>query len=157
MMDGLNRILKERQNPIPSERGKEQVKYVLLSFYAYFIHKNICVLRYHETKKECDEEVTREEFEKYYLRAQERIPYHLFCELEKFFFRLTGKEVSETTIVQYLKTLSPQEVKMDFDESYRGSDDLIEEMYRSHTEKDSKNERVSYANIGELIERLSSF
>ena len=71
------------------------------------------------------------------------------------FFRLTGKEVSETTIVQYLKTLSPQEVKMDFDESYRGSDDLIEEMYRSHTEKDSKNERVSYTNIGELIWRLS--
>ena len=44
---------------------------------------------------------------------------------------------------------------MDFDESYRGSDDLIEEMYRSHTEKDSKNERVSYTNIGELIWRLS--
>ena len=81
MMDGLNRILKERQNPIPSERGKEQVKYVLLNFYAYFIHQNICVLRIGETKKECNEEVTREEFEKYYLRAQERIPYHLFCEL----------------------------------------------------------------------------
>ena len=155
MMDGLNRILKERQNPIPSERGKEQVKYVLLNFYAYFIHQNICDLRFDESKKEYDEKVTREEFEKYFLQAQEEIPYHLFCELEKFFFRLTGKDVSETTVVPYLKTLSPQDVKMNFDKRYCGPDDLIEEMYLSHTEKHSKKQRVSYKNIGELIWRLS--
>ena len=155
MMDGLNRILKERKNPIPSERGKERVKYVLLEFYVYFIHQNICDLRFDESKKEYDEEVTKEEFEKYFLQAQEKIPYHIFVELEEFFFRLSGKELTESTVVSYLKTLSPQDVKMNFDKRYSDDNGLIEEMYLSHTERQSKKQRVSHNNIAELIWILS--
>ena len=161
-MDGLNRILKGKQNPTPSDEGIERVNDFMKDFYCFFIHEKIQHVRYEENKNSFDEKVTGVDFEKYFLQAQELIPFQLFYELEEFFFRLTGKEPPKETVTSRLKEQSLQDTKIIFDEFnsvYRYGDyyELMEEMYNSHDMSHSRKERVSKKCIAELIDMLSDY
>ena len=161
-MDGLNRILKGKQNPTASDKGIERVNDVMKDFYCFFIHENIRHVRYKENENSFDEKVTGVDFEKYFLQAQELIPFQLFYELEEFFFRLTGKEPPKETVTSRLKEQSLQDTKIIFDEFnsvYRYGDyyELMEEMYNSHDMSHSRKERVSKKCIAELIDMLSDY
>ena len=160
-MDGLNRILKGKQNPTPSDEGTERVNDLMKDFYCFFIHEKIQFVRYKENRNR-DEHLVEGEFIKYFLKAQELIPFQLFYELEEFFFRLTGKEPPKETVTSRLKEQSPQDTKMRFDEFINDNGrgdyfDLLEEMYNSHDMSHSRKERVSKNCIAELIDMLSDY
>ena len=164
-MDKLNRILK--QSPKTHQESiSAEILSLLRSFHALCIESNISLVKRQETKESMwnysSRPCLKEDFEKYFSRAQELMPYGIIDELEEFLFSLTvgikPKEKSltsrlqEETVAQVLATYQDF-IAIPYHDSYRT---LCEEMHDSYLIGKSSRDGVSKESFDELVDVLSS-